>query len=384
MNKKNYQLVCFVEFLILLSCFLLVLPVESSAQRPWIQPIESPIVHPDRTVTFYFKDPGAKKVELNTQFIKGNQALNRDSLGVWSVTLGPVEPDIYPYNFVIDGISVADPNNASIFPNEGFKNSLVEIPGEKTANYSLQDVPHGKLTYCYYYSKTMHTTRPMVIYTPPGYEKNPDKKYPLLVLLHGTTDTEETWTKVGRVNFILDNLINKGKAKPMIVVMPYGRAYPLIAKESGSIRNWDNLQLFSNDFLNNIFPFVKENYRILDDKNYHAIAGFSGGGGQALFIGLSNPGIFAWVCGFAPGMLKEEFDRNNAVAFANTEATNSNLKLFWIGCGREDGLYGVIKEYLRVLDEKKIKHTTYISEGGHTWMNCRLYLSEISVLLFQN
>jgi enterochelin esterase-like enzyme len=366
-----------------ISCIILVLPELVIAQRPWVQTIESPVIHPDHTVMFQFKAPNAKNVELNAQFIKGNQPLRKDTSGIWSITLGPVEPDIYPYCFVVDGISIADPNNVSIFPNEGFQNSLVEIPGEKTAHYFVQDVPHGKLIYCYYFSKTIGVTRPLVIYTPPGYENSKDKKYPVLFLLHGTTDTEETWTKVGHANSIMDNLIYQRKAKPMIVVMPYGRAYPLVAKQNGSIRNWDNLQLFSNDFLTNIYPYVKENFRILDNKNDHAIAGFSGGGGQSLFIGLSNPDKFAWVCGFAPGMLKEEFDRNNAVAFANPEATNKNLNLFWIGCGKEDGLFKIVQDYLSVLDEKKIKHQTYISEGGHTWMNCRLYLTEISKLLFQ-
>jgi enterochelin esterase family protein len=364
-------------------CILLVSSAVVSAQIHWIQPIESPIVHPDRTVSFYFRAPDASKVELNAQLLKAPQDLTRDTSGIWSITVGPVEPDIYPYCFIVDGVSVADPNNASIFPNEGFKNSLVDIPGEKASNYAIQDVPHGELTYCYYFSKAMNVTRPLVIYTPPGYKADMDKEYPVLFLLHGTTDTEETWTKVGRAHIILDNLISQGKSTPMIVVMPYGRAYPLVNKLSGSIRDRDNLQLFSDDFLTNIYPYVQENYRILKDKNAHAIAGFSGGGGQALYIGLSNPDKFAWVCGFAPGMRKEEFDRNNAIVFANPEAANRNLKLFWIGCGKEDGLYGVVQEYITVLDEKKINHQTYISDGGHTWMNVRHYLTEVLQLLFK-
>jgi enterochelin esterase-like enzyme len=144
------------------------------------------------------------------------------------------------------------------------------------------------------------------------------------------------------------------------------------------------LQEFKKDFLNNLLPFVEGNYRVRKDKNNRAIAGFSGGGGEALYLGLNNQNLFSWVCGFAPGMLKEEFDRNNAVAFANPELTNKKLKLFWIGVGKEDGLYPVISDSLKVLDEKNIKHETFISDGGHTWMNCKLYLATTLQQLFKD
>jgi enterochelin esterase family protein len=169
----------------------------------------------------------------------------------------------------------------------------------------------------------------------------------------------------------------------MIIVMPYGRAYPKISKSSGSLRNRENLHEFKNDFLNNLLPFVEQNYRVKKDRDNRAIAGFSGGGGETLYLGLNNPDLFSWVCGFAPGMLKEEFENNNAVAFANPQLTNQRLKLFWIGVGKEDGLYPVISDYLKVLDEKKIRHETFISEGGHTWMNCKLFLTQIAQMLFR-
>ena len=165
--------------------------------------------------------------------------------------------------------------------------------------------------------------------------------------------------------------------------MPYGRAYPTISKSSGSLRNWDNLQEIKKDFLNYLFPFVNENYRVKEDRNSHAIAGFSGGGGTSLFIGLNNPEIFSWVIGFAPGMLPNEFDRNNAVAFENPEQTNKNLNLFWIGVGENDITYRTVQEYFKVLDSKGIKYESFISGGGHTWMNCKLYLSTIAEKLFK-
>jgi enterochelin esterase-like enzyme len=342
----------------------------------------SPQINPDNTVVFRFLAPQANKVELYAQFEKNLVSMTKDTSGTWSVTVGPVKADMYPYHFVVDGIRVADPRNTFIFPNEGFQNSIVEITGDQPQMQTILNIPHGTLSYRYYYSAELGI-RPVVIYTPPGYEKNADNKYPVLYLLHGTTDTEETWSKVGRAHIILDNLIQQDKAVPMIIVMPYGRAYPVIGKNSGSLRNWENLLEFNKDFLNNLIPFVEDNYRVKKDNNSRAIAGFSGGGGESLYFGLNNPDLFRWVCGFAPGMRVDEIDRNNAVAFENPELTNKRLKLFWIGVGKEDGLYRFIKEYLKVLDEKKIKHETFISEGGHTWMNCKLYLSIVAQKLFK-
>lgn len=351
------------------------------AQPPGGPVVQSPQVNPDNTVVFRFRAPNAKEVKLNAQFEKAHAPMTKDSAGIWSVTVGPVKPDIYPYCFVVDGVSVADPRNQVMFPNEGFQNSLVEITGSSPLVHTIQNVPHGTLSYRYYNSPELGL-RPVVVYTPPGYETSSKTKYPVLYLLHGTTDTEETWTKVGRANIILDNLIAQGKAKPMIIVMPYGRAYPVISKASGSLRNWENLQEFKKDFMNNLLPFVEQNYRVMKDKDSRAIAGFSGGGGETLYLGFNNPDMFSWVCGFAPGMLKEEFDRNNQAAFADIKRTNQ-LKLFWIGVGREDMLYNVNVEFMKVLDEKGIRYEKFISDGGHTWMNCKLYLATIAPKLFQ-
>jgi enterochelin esterase-like enzyme len=379
-NQTNRVIKSFIRllFCIFISCSSYVI----SGQTMAAVQIISPQVHSDKTVTFRFLTPVAKEVKLDVQFEKAPVTMTKDTAGIWSITVGPVIPDMYPYHFLVDGVNVADPLNSAIFPNEGFQNSMVEIAGDTPMIHTIQNVPHGTLSYRYYYSAELGI-RPVVIYTPPGYEKNSDTEYPVLYLLHGTTDTEETWTKVGRANIILDNLIHQGKAEPMIVVMPYGRAYPVITKSSGSLRNWDNLQEFKKDFLNCLIPFIEDNYRIKKDKNNRAIAGFSGGGGETLYLGLSNPELFSWVCGFAPGMKKEEIERNNAVPFANPALTNQNLKLFWIGVGKDDGLYPVISDYLKILDEKQIKHETFISDGGHTWMNCKLYLTIITQKLFK-
>jgi len=343
--------------------------------------VVSPQVNPDNTLVFRFLAPEAKSVKLSAQFEKSAVSMTKDTLGVWSVQLGPVNPDMYPYNFIVDGVSVADPVNQVIFPNEGFKNSIVEITGSKPLIHTVQNVPHGTLSYRYYFSKELGT-RPVVIYTPPGYEKDSKTNYPVLYLLHGSSDTEETWTKVGRANIILDNLIAQKKALPMIIVMPYGRAYPVISK-TGSLRTWENLLEFKKDFFGNLMPFIEGNYRVKKDKDSRAIAGFSGGGGETLYLGLNNHNIFSYVCGFAPGMIKEEFDRNNATAFASPEQTNKDIKLLWFGVGKEDITFNVVNEYMKVLDKKGIRYEYFSSEGGHTWMNCKLFLSTIMPRLFK-
>lgn len=370
----------------ILNLFLLVfvfsITFKAAAQPGSAPAFETHEVDKENKVTLRISAPNAKDVKVTTQMLKGAQPLTKGANGVWSITFAPVKPDMYPYAFIVDGVQVADPANSMIFPNEGFQNSIMDVPGATPLVHAVKNVPHGTISYRYYTSKELGT-RPVVVYTPPGYEQNPNKKYPVLYLLHGTTDTEETWTKVGRANFILDNLIADSKATPMIIVMPYGRAYPVISKSSGSLRNWENLQEFKKDFMGNLMPFIEKNYRTINDKNSRAIAGFSGGGGTTLYFGLNNPNLFSWVCGFAPGMLKNEFDRNNADFFKDPAAANKNLKLFWMGVGKEDSLNPVIKDYMKVLDEKKIKYEFMESEGGHTWMNCKLYLSTIAQKLFK-
>tara|TARA_R100000908_G_scaffold50441_1_gene25710 strand:- start:51884 stop:53005 length:1122 start_codon:yes stop_codon:yes gene_type:complete len=366
------------------SLAVIALLTANMAMAQWGGPVfESPVVHDDNTTTFSYYAPDADSVKLSGQFMDGLADLTKNEEGLWSVTVGPIEPDMYPYNFIVNGVSVADPKNSLKFPNEGFQASIVEVTGDEPLVHTIQDVPHGTVSYHLYTSPELGE-RPLVMYTPPGYEDNPDKEYPILYLLHGTTDTEETWTKVGRANIILDNLIAEGKAKEMIIAMPYGRAYPVISKSSGSLREWENLQEFKKDFMNNLMPYVEGNYRVKKDAESRAIAGFSGGGGTSLYFGLNNQDLFSWVIGFAPGMRVNEIGRNNAGAFEDPEATNENLNLFWIAVGEQDFTKRAIDPYMEILDEKGIEYESFISGGGHTWMNCKLYLSMVAKRLFQN
>jgi enterochelin esterase-like enzyme len=345
--------------------------------------IVSPEISEDKSVTFRFQAANADTVKLSGQFLDEDKLMTKDQSGVWSYKTAPIKPDIYPYFFLVDGIQVADPNNPKIFANDNFKNSLVDIPGDTPLIHSMQDVPHGKITYINYKSEAYQSFRPLLVYTPPGYDQNTNTKYPVLYLIHGATDTEETWTKVGRAHLILDNLIAQGKAKPMIIVMPYaaGTAPRPATGQGGAPAGMGNV--FGDDVLKTIIPYIESNYRVLTDKDNRAIAGFSMGGGQTLSIGLPNSDKFAYVCAFAPAVFMREGNVNFTEMYAAPETLNKNLKMLWVSVGKSDFLYEADMNFMKLLDDNKIKYKSLITEGGHTWMNCKIFLAETAQLLFK-
>lgn len=333
----------------------------ATGQRP--PSISSPDVHPDNTITFRYYSRTAQKVSVSGEMLSAPQQMTKDTSGIWSVTVGPVRPDIYPYSFWVDSVLTADPNNTYIFANERFKRSIVDVPGNTPLVHALQNVPHGKISYRLYQSSTLNTTRQLLIYTPPGFNVNAATKYPVLYLIHGGSDTEETWTKVGRANFIADNLIAQKKAVPMIIVMPYGNVRPAPMPD------------FTKEVINDIIPFIESNYPVLKNSNGRAIAGFSVGGGQTLNIGFTHTDKFAYVCSYAPFTGTEEFQKNFSAWSPDADKINKQLKLFAISVGTEDFLYESVKKNIAMFEDKKIKVKSYIVPGGHTWMNCKQYLS---------
>ena len=350
-----------------IASFWLTLPPGASApiQRP--PQIQSPVVHADRTVSFHFRAPGAKKVEISAQFVRGNRELTKDTNGVWSIILGPVEPNLYPYNFIVDGVSVADPSNVELFPNERFKSSLVDIPGDQPAIYSAQNVPHGDVIYGYYHSEKLHGLRPLIVYTPPSY-RNTSERYPVFYLVSGTTDTEETWFKVGRANFIL--------------VMPYGNMM-MGTPDPTTMQAADMYKVFNEELVGSIMPYVEAHYRVLPDRTKRAIAGFSRGGGQSLFAGFSNLDKFAWIGSYSAYLTPEVFTRYFGPLAERPETTNQQLKLLWLGVGDEDLLYRQAVTFDTFLKGKNIAHRSLVTGGGHTWMNARHYLAETVQLYFK-
>jgi len=327
-------------------------------------------VHPDHRITFRYFSRTAKEVKVSGEFLKAPVAMTKDTAGIWSVTVGPVQPDIYPYSFSVDSVQLADPNNTYVFANERFKRSIVDVPGDRPLLHALQNVPHGKISYRYYKSGTLGTTRQLLVYTPPGFDPNARTNYPVLYLIHGGSDTEETWTKVGRANLIADNLIAQGKARPMLIVMPYGNVRPAPMGD------------FTKEMVADILPFIEANYPVVKENKGRAVAGFSVGGGQTLNIGLTNPDKFAYVCSYAPYTATEEFQKNFANWSPDASRLNRQLKLFTIHVGTDDFLYESVKKNIAFFEGKNIRTKNYIVPGGHTWMNCRQYLATTLQELF--
>ena len=237
------------------------------------------------------------------------------------------------------------------------------------------------MTYGYYESKTLHRTRPVVVYTPPGYRTS-KAKYPVLYLVSGTTDTEETWFRAGRANFILDNLIARKQAVPMIVVMPYGNMM-MGAPAPNRPEVADMYRVFNEELTRDILPYVESNYRVLASREKRAIAGFSRGGGQSLFTGFNNLDRFAWIGSYSAYLTPEVVEKHFAPLVANPKATNQKLKLLWLGVGKTDFLYQPAVEFDAYLNSKSIQHRSLVTEGGHTWMNARHYLAETAQLFFK-
>jgi enterochelin esterase-like enzyme len=363
----------------LLSTLLLCCAISSSAQ---------PRPNADGTVTFQYWNDSAKAVLVDVQFA-GRKEMTRGADGTWTVTLGPVAPDMYPYCYVVDGISVMDPENPQYFPNEGFKNSLLEIPGKGTLPHDIRDVPHGRVEYIHYYSKSLGGTNNAVVYLPPSYttmgmqfNMGDQKKYPVFYLISGTTDTEEVYYKVGRVNYILDNLIADKQAKEMIVVMPYGnpsKLLPVKPEGDGMPQTRFGGDVFSKDLINDLMPYIEKNYRTINNRDNRAIGGFSRGGNQALFNGLSNLDKFSYLCSYSSFT---STDIPNV--YDNADDTNKKIHLFWLGVGTDDFLYGNARDYMEFLDKKGIHSVKEFTTDkfGHTWMNAKYFLAKSLPLLF--
>ncbi|MDB5239423.1 MAG: esterase [Spirosoma sp.] len=378
------------RFLLLL---LSALPGLAVAQPPRGPLVVSPQVNPDKTITFRYLAPTAKDVKVSGQFEKAPVSMAKDGQGIWSVTVGPVKPDIYPYSFQVNGVTVMDPANVAFFPNERFKASLVDVPGDTHLIHAMRDVPHGSVNYEYYPSMEK-ATGSLVVYTPPGYDQNPSKKYPVYYLISGTTDTEETFFKVGKTNLILDNLLAEGKVKPMIVVMPYGNIAARVAEQTGGQKPADptvrdgadavkRANDFATDLVKNVIPYTEKNYRAIANRDNRAIGGFSRGGGQTLRTAFSNMDKFAWVCAYSSYLSPDEMERSYPSIVAKPDQTNKQLKLLWVSVGSDDFLYKGTVEFMDYLKAKKVNYKSLITDGGHTWMNVKKYVAETAPLLFQ-
>jgi enterochelin esterase family protein len=274
----------------------------------------------------------------------------------------------------VDGLTVVDPRNSKLKIGRGSVSNLVEIPGNPAQD--LRPVPHGVLNVHRYESKSLGgKSRGLVVYTPPGYDPASARRYPVLYLLHGAGDDEHGWTNVGLAHRILDNLLADGKAVPMLVVMPDGHA----AERRPDTPRTANTQAFESDLLGDVIPLVEKTYKVQPDQPNRAIVGLSMGGGQAFAVGMAHLDTFAYVAPFSMG----GGNAQEIAAKLDPAGANSRLKLLWIGCGRDDGLFGGSERLHQELTAKGIKHTWRPTEGAHTWMVWRKYLAEVVPQLFR-
>jgi enterochelin esterase family protein len=350
------------------------------------EPLVSPEVHADRTVTFRLKAPTATGVVVRCE---GEiWPMQKDDQGIWSVTSEPLEPDIYSYSFLVDGLRINDPANPFLKPSLIDTESQLHVPGPLTLPWEINDVPHGVIHRHHYRSDIIGDEREMLVYTPPGYDPVARKTYPVLYLLHGFSDTENAWVDVGRANVILDNLIARKQAKSMIVVMPlgYGNMHMLDGGWQASRRpGWqqihdDSFAKFRNSLFEEIIPMVERSYRASTNQTARAIAGLSMGGEQSLLFGLDAPDRFAWIGAFSSGGLDTDFDKK----FPGVNArVNGRFRLVWIACGNKDEKIESNQKFSQWLTTKGIAHTWVETPGRHSFLAWRRYLAELAPLLFQ-
>ena len=348
----------------------------------WDNPVVSPVAEAGGKVTFSLSAPGAKNVELSGQFMQGRRPMVKGEDGVWRISMDIAPADIYPYSFVVDGVEISDPSNPLTFPNERFKASLLVMPSEDALYMPQADVPGGQVRYITYYSKRMKAFRPLLVYTPAGYDASQGKDYPVLYLISGTTDTEETWFKVGRANVIADRLIAEGRAAEMLIVMPYGYMPAYGTPDPSSTRSADMYADFTAELTEEIMPFVEREFRVRQDREDRVVAGFSRGGGQALFTAFAHPELFSAVGAYAAYLMPEVMDAHFASLFGDAARANSLFRLKWFGVGSDDFLRPGVEAHLRYFDQKGITYKLFPTGGGHTWMNARAYLAETLPLFF--
>ena len=374
-----------VIFLVLSLLFSLAVygGAQQSKAAPPPAPQVSPEVHSGGSVSFRFRAPNAKEVQLAREGAEP-QAMQKDDQGIWSLTTTPLAPDYYGYSFVADGVRLIDPANPLLTPNLLATGNAVHVPGPLSLPWELNDVPHGDIHHHFYKSSVAEDERDYYVYTPPGYAGSGKRKYPVLYLLHGYSDDASGWTAVGRANVILDNLIAQGKAKPMIVVMPLGYGTMDFLRLAWDAWNHTelrdaNFKKFTDALLTEVMPRVEGEYRVTKDRNARAIAGLSMGGSESLLTGLNHLDTFSWIGAFSSGGIPEDFEKDFPALDAKA---NQQLHLLWIACGTEDHLITVNRNLREWLKTKGVNHTDIETPGMHTWMVWRRNLAEFAQLIF--
>jgi len=370
------------------------------------EPIISPEIG-EKNVTFRFSAPYADSVKITGGFtptvkmetsfgsmdVPSSLDMTKDEKGLWSITLPLPEAELYTYSFLVDGVSVNDPNNIFMQRDGTRYLSVLLIPGEKTENY-YEANQRGNLNQVWYESPTLGMTRRLFVYTPYGYADSKEK-YPVLYLLHGAGGDEDAWSTMGRACQILDNLIEKGLAKPMICVMPNGNpnqyaARTLMIDEKPMDRDAYMNNSYPKSIVEDIVPFIEKTYKVDARPKSRAIAGLSMGGGHTISTSLMYPGFFDYICPLSMGigMRFGSSQEDQEAVMKNYETQFKALKkegykLYFLACGDSDFLYESAKTLDKMLTDTGNKHTFFVTPGGHTWSNWRIYLNTFAPQLFK-
>lgn len=350
----------------------------------------APIVSPEigeETVIFRISAPDAKLVRLYGSWMEArNSSVNmmKDTAGVWALSIPTPSPELYTYNFIVDGLVVNDARNIFMQRDGTRYLSVLLVPGELTKNY-FEANEHGSLSKVWYDSPTLGINRRMFVYTPYGYEKS-GEDYPVLYLLHGGGGDEDAWSTMGRARQILDNLIEKGHAKPMICVMPNGNPgqqaarTQMLEEKPFDYRNPETRNDYVNSLVNDIIPYIESHYRVIAKPEARAVSGLSMGGGHTTSVSVNYPGTFDYILPLSSGMRGEPAEIDPQLQ----KIKAAGYKLYWIGCGKDDFLaYQSSVNLDEALTRNGMEHTFFVSEGGHTWANWRIYLNTFAPLLFK-
>jgi enterochelin esterase-like enzyme len=339
-----------------------------------------PRLNADGTVTFQVTAPEAKQVQIvprGTGNGLGDEPLDvtRGERGVWSVT-APVRPGFHYYQIAVDGFRGNDPASQTYF-GWAQETSGLEVPDPQLDFYARQKVPHGDVRIVTYDSRVSDKPRRAFVYTPPDYDDDPTRRYPVLYLQHGAGESERAWTEQGKAHLILDNLIAAGRAKPMLVVMENG--YATRPDEPPGRGQADR---FAELVVNELVPLIDGKFRTRADREHRAIAGLSMGGGQAMRTGFGNLDQFAWIGAFSGAIRDFDIEKSYGGVLSGTDYANRQLRLLWIGCGTEDRLIEPARQLHEALTERKVEHVWFEGAGSHEWQVWRKHLYDFAPRLF--
>ena len=386
-----------IAFLIMMLCAAcLGQERESRIPSTNIPGAEFPRLNSDQSATFRLKADQAQKVQLLMDFGQSPYDMSKGADGFWEVTTKPLLPGFHYYAISVDGFESNDPGSRVFFAARKEVSGL-EVPSPESEFFAVKDVPHGSVRTEWYLSKTTGKTRRIFVYTPPGYESS-GLRYPVLYLQHGYGEDEAGWSDQGHENFILDNLIGAQKAKPMIVVNENGlpdQSFQPPSPPPGSGSKPPPVRPLARFFMNeryasfdkvvsgDLISFIDANFRTVADAEHRAIAGLSLGGVQALRIGLNHLDQFAYIGAFSPAIDIVDIKKDYDGGLADPARLNQQLRLLWIGIGRDDFLFEPVRESHETLEKAGIRHVWVESSGAHVWTVWRKYLADFAPRLFQ-